>query len=160
MSDDGGHTREWQLAALDTADRCWDGIVAVVTDTTESTVNQRLSIPGSNSVFAIAHHCVEMTLWWLGTFGCGLDLPRDRAGEFEATGTRDELLARIAAVRSESSVWTQQMLDVGIAGRDSRGTTADVDLANVSAQWVVLHVIHELAQHLGQMQITRDAVRA
>lgn len=56
--------------------------------------------------------------------------------------------------------WTEQILRDDIAARDATGTTADVDLATVSPQWVILHVVHELAQHLGQMQVTRDMLRA
>ena len=105
------------------------------------------------------HHCIEMTRWWLGTFGCGLDIPRDRAGEFEATGTRADLVERIAQVRRDADVWATRMLREGIAARAARGTNADVDLDTVTPEWVLLHVVHELAQHLGQLQVTRDLLR-
>lgn len=150
----------WTAAALDTADTCWTGMVAVLEELTDSGVHRRLPVDGSNSPYAVAHHCVEMTRWWLGTFGCGLALPRDRAAEFEATGSLPELLARIRSTRTDMITWTEQILRDDIAARDATGTTADVDLATVSPQWVTLHVVHELAQHLGQMQVTRDVLRA
>ncbi|MFF0707219.1 MULTISPECIES: mycothiol transferase [Gordonia] len=150
----------WFEAARDTADRCWDGILATLDGVADADLNSRLPVAGSNAPYAIVHHCIEMTRWWLGTFGCGLDLPRDRSGEFEATGTRDDLVVRIAQVRADMDVWATRMLRNGIAGRDARGTRASVDLDTVTPQWVVLHVVHELAQHLGQLQVTRDLLSA
>ncbi len=134
-----------------------DSLIAAMTD---AEVNTSLDVPGANSVYAIAHHCIEMSRWWLGTFGCGLDLPRDRAGEFSSRGTVSEVRPRLAQARTDTPRWTGEMMRHGIIGRDARGTTAKVDLALVSPEWVVLHVVHELAQHLGQMQITGDLVTA
>ena len=150
----------WFEAARDTADRCWDGILATLDGVTDADLNSKLSVAGSNAPYAIVHHCIEMTRWWLGTFGCGLDLPRDRSGEFEAIGTRDDLVVRIARVRADVDVWATRMVRDDIAGRDARGTRANVDLDTVTPQWVVLHVVHELAQHLGQLQVTRDLLSA
>ncbi|GAB35812.1 hypothetical protein GOOTI_184_00030 [Gordonia otitidis NBRC 100426] len=149
----------WSNAALDTAERCWDGFVATLDDLSDDDLNRRLAAPGSNTPYALVHHCIEMTRWWLGTFGCGLDIPRDRAGEFEATGTRADLVERIAQVRRDADVWATRMLREGIAARAARGTNADVDLDTVTPEWVLLHVVHELAQHLGQLQVTRDLLR-
>lgn len=50
------------------------------------------------------------------------------------------------------------MIAEGIADRDARSTTASADLATVTPEWVVLHVVHELAQHLGQLELTRDVL--
>ncbi|MGC5248807.1 DUF664 domain-containing protein [Gordonia sp. DT219] len=146
----------WTAATLATAEKCWTAMVGVIEDLADPDVHRRLPVAGSNSPYAVAHHCVEMTRWWLGTLGCGLDLPRDRASEFSATGTVDDLLVRIEATRADMERWSVQMVRDGIACRDAQGTTADVDLATVTPQWVLLHVVHELAQHLGQMQIPRD----
>ncbi|MFW0792980.1 DUF664 domain-containing protein [Gordonia sp. CPCC 205515] len=151
MNDDN-----WLDACLDTADRCWGGIVSILSDLDDEQANRRLDSSGANSPYAIGHHCVEMTRWWLGTFGCGRRLPRDRSGEFEATGSVLELLERVGEVRADTAHWSREMLTHGIADRDARGTAATVDLATVTPQWVLLHVIHDLAQHLGQLQISRD----
>lgn len=131
---------------------------AIVAGLGDSAVNRRPPLDGANSAYAIVHHCVELTRWWLGTFGCGLGLPRDRSGEFRATGTTDELLERVGQVRADTVAWTRRMIADGIADRDARGTTASADLATVTPQWVLLHVIHELAQHLGQLELTIDVL--
>lgn len=130
----------------------------IVTELGDPAINRRPRLEGANSAYAIVHHCIEMSRWWLGTFGCGLGLPRDRSGEFRASGTADELLNRIAQVRADTAGWMEQITTDGITGRDARGTTASVDLETVTPQWVVLHVIHELAQHLGQLELTRDVL--
>lgn len=121
--------------------------------------NRRLPVVGSNSPYAIGHHCVEVARWWLGTVGCGQALLRDRNAEFTSTGSVPELLARVAQTRLDMVAWTGQMLNDGICGRDARGTKADVDLTTVTPEWVVLHVVHDVAQHLGQLEITRDLLR-
>ena len=139
------------------SDQAWSN--ATLDDLSDDDLNRRLAAPGSNTPYALVHHCIEMTRWWLGTFGCGLDIPRDRAGEFEATGTRADLVERIAQVRRDADVWATRMLREGIAARAARGTNADVDLDTVTPEWVLLHVVHELAQHLGQLQVTRDLLR-
>ncbi|KYH46362.1 hypothetical protein AZH51_10170 [Branchiibius sp. NY16-3462-2] len=133
-------------------------MTAIVGELGDSAVNQRPPLEGANSAYAIVHHCVELSRWWLGTFGCGLGLPRDRPGEFRATGTTDELLERVGQVRADTVVWTRRMIADGIADRDARSTTASADLATVTPHWVVLHVIHELAQHLGQLELTVDVL--
>ena len=130
----------------------------IVTELGDPAINRRPRLEGANSAYAIVHHCIEMSRWWLGTFGCGLGLPRDRSGEFRASGTADELLDRIAQVRADTAGWMEQITTDGITGRDARGTTASVDLETVTPQWVVLHVIHELAQHRGQLELTRDVL--
>lgn len=151
-------TDDWIAACLDTADRCWSGMTAIVTDLGDPAINRRPSLEGANSAYGIVHHCVELSRWWLGTFGCGLGLPRERSAEFLATGSTAELLARVAQVRADTVAWTHQMVASGIADRAARSTTASADLATVTPQWVVLHVIHELAQHLGQLELTRDVL--
>ncbi|MFC6712995.1 DinB family protein [Branchiibius cervicis] len=149
---------DWMQACQDTSERCWTAIAVIVTELGDPAVNRRPRLEGANSAYAIVHHCIEMSRWWLGTFGCGLGLPRDRSGEFRASGTADELLDRIAQVRADTAGWMEQITADGITGRDARGTTASVDLETVTPQWVVLHVIHELAQHLGQLELTRDVL--
>lgn len=133
-------------------------MTAIVTALGDHEINRRPPLEGANSAYAIVHHCIEMSRWWLGTFGCGLGLPRDRSGEFRAEGTTVELLERIANVRSDTVAWTRRMIAEGIADRDARSTTASADLATVTPEWVVLHVVHELAQHLGQLELTRDVL--
>lgn len=150
---------DWLAAALDTVERCWSVMTAVLEDLDPADLGRRPPLPGANSPYAIVHHCVEMSRWWLGAFGCGLDLPRDRSAEFVAEGERAQLLARVEQVRIDTIGWTKQMLQQGVAGRDAQGTTASTDLQTVTPQWVVLHVVHELAQHLGHLQLTRDVLR-
>lgn len=152
----GDRVDDWIDACLDTVDRCWSGLTAIVSELGDQQINRRPGLVGANSAYAIVHHCVELSRWWLGTFGCGLDLDRDRSGEFEAQGGSEELLARVVIIRDDTVTWVNQLMTQGIAGRHATGTTASADLATVTPQWVVLHVVHELAQHLGQLQLTRD----
>jgi hypothetical protein len=43
----------------------------------------------------------------------------------------------------------------GIRDRSVTGSTRS-DAATATPEWVLLHIVRELAQHLGQLELTRD----
>ncbi len=92
---------------------------------------------------------------WGRTVNRGIAVPRDRDAEFVATGTVAEALAALARARAA--------LHEDVAATSFREPPADPpasrhDDGYATAGAVLLHVYEELAQHLGQLEVTRDVL--
>lgn len=120
--------------------------------------NTRPDLPGANSPYAIVFHCVGVIEHWAGSVIAGLKIPRDRAAEFTATGRVDDLIARVDDVRARLPEWVDVALREGIRDRTVTGSTRP-EVATATPEWVLTHVVRELAQHLGQLELTRDVLR-
>ena len=120
--------------------------------------NTRPDLPGANSPYAIVFHCVGVIEHWAGSVVAGLRIPRDRAAEFAATGRVDDLIARVDDVRARLPEWVDVALREGIRDRTVIGSTRP-EVATATPEWVLTHVVRELAQHLGQLELTRDVLR-
>lgn len=113
-------------------------------------------VEGSNAAFATVAHVVGVMGRWARTVNRGVVVPRDRDAEFTATGTADEALALLARGRArlheDVRAADPEAAPVNPpAGReDEYPTQGDV----------LLHVYEELAQHLGQLEVTRDVLLA
>lgn len=115
-------------------------------------------LPGANSPYAIVFHCVAVIEYWAGSVIAGLKIPRDRAAEFTATGRVDDVITRLDDVRAHLHEWVDVALREGIRDRTVMGTTRP-ELATATPEWVLTHLVRELAQHLGQLELTRDVLR-
>ena len=102
-------------------------------------------------------HCVGVIEHWAGSVIAGLKIPRDRATEFTATGRVDDLITRVDDVRARLPEWVDIALREGIRDRTVTGSTRP-EAATATAEWVLTHVVRELAQHLGQLELTRDVL--
>ena len=83
-------------------------------------------------------------------------MPRDRPAEFTATGPVADLAAATDRLREACAGWVE-------AQRPRRaGPPAPTAARRRMPRQgeVLLHVYEELAQHRGQMEVTRDVVRA
>lgn len=119
-------------------------------------VNVKPHGPSTNSVAALVVHCCELTKFWLGHVGLGKPNERDRDAEFEATATVAELHDRVEEAIAQALVDIEQMCD-GVTALDNEvrhflpgGDTSDAS--------VFLHVVEEIFQHVGHMQLTVDAL--
>ena len=136
---------------------CDEALVAmrdIVTELGDELANRRPDLPGANSAYAILTHCLGVCGAWASTTNLGREVPRDRAGEFTATGPVTELAAATDRLRVDFAGWVEAS-DPGAPparpdARDEYATQGEV----------LLHVYEELAQHRGQMEVTRDVVRA
>ncbi|HYN65898.1 MAG TPA: DinB family protein [Ornithinibacter sp.] len=144
---------------LGCCDRALDAYAAVVTALGDDLVNARLAdVPGSNSAFALVTHIAGMAARWGRTVNRGLLVPRDREAEFTATGTVKEALALVERTRARlhedvrAASPREQPAD---PAREQDGT-----LSSSTQGDVLLHVYEELAQHLGQLEVTRDVLFA
>jgi hypothetical protein len=140
-------------------DRALDAYAEIVTRLGHDLVNARLDgIPGSNSAFALVSHIAGMAANWGRTVNRGIVVPRNRPAEFTATGTVDEALALVERTRARLHE------DVHAASPRERPANPDRDkdgtIAYATQGDVLLHVYEELAQHLGQLEVTRDVLLA
>ncbi|WP_433291813.1 DinB family protein [Pseudonocardia sp. CA-142604] len=135
--------------------RAFDGMLEAMDELDEGAINTRPSLPGANSPYAIVHHCVEMSDYWIGHVVAGRPARRDRTAEFSATGSLDDLRRRVADVR-------RRLLD-DLAGADLQGDPKNAPAGDyqgperpLTCAGVLLHVLEELAQHHGHVQLSRD----
>lgn len=132
-------------------------MAAVVAELGDERACRTPDIPGANSAYALLTHCLGVIEYWAGEVNVGRDAHRNRAAEFTATGPVADLLDRT------DRVLAQFALDVAaVAGR--------TDVARPDEAWarrrerplspsgVLLHVFQEVAQHLGQLEVIRDAM--
>jgi hypothetical protein len=121
--------------------------------------NRKPALDGANSPYALLNHCLGVVSYWAGALVAGRAVPRDRAGEFTASGPVGPLLAQarvIAAQLADDVAAAEPRMPLhGNPRADFQGPDRDLDQGAA-----LLHVYEELAQHHGQMQILRDVLLA
>jgi len=122
----------------------------------EPKVNDRPLGPRTNAVAALIIHCCEVTEFWLGHVGLGRPSQRDRESEFTRTATLAELHAMVDATLSTA----RADLDRIFRGDTQADRTGFMFLigGDESDGALVIHVLEELYQHLGHMEIAADAL--
>lgn len=144
-------------AYLAVAAEVFDGMDAVLTDLDDGSINTT-PVPGTvNPVFALVTHVHGMACYWGGSVIAGERNPRDRAAEFRATGTVAEAAALLADLRTRLPGWVAIAASGEVRDPHAPGTSR-TDAAEVSAAWILQHILHECAQHLGHMEICRDLI--
>jgi Protein of unknown function (DUF664) len=137
-------------------DNALDQMAVILRDLGDDVANQRPAPEGTNSPYAILTHCLGVMEFWGGFCVAGRAVQRDRAAEFTATGTVVELLKRAAMAR--------RALESDIADLEAMAAPAYVEEDPVpyaeTKGSVLLHILEELYQHLGQMELTRDLLVA
>ena len=123
------------------------GIAEVLGD---ARVNLRPDLPNTNSPYAILTHCIGMTTYWLGSVLCGRPSDRDRDSEFRARGTVAEIRQAVKTLQAQIREDITHVQGDQPVGHSQYKTQADV----------LLHCYTELAQHHGQMELTRDILLA
>lgn len=139
-------------------DKALDGMVEVVESLGDDLVNRRPDLPGANSPYSIVFHCCGVIEWWGRQVVAGEPVDRDRPAEFRATGTVAELLERVRSVRAGFA----DDVAGAVPTDPPRGRVADVDRAEPLGRTqggALVHVLEELAQHRGQLELTRDLLR-
>ncbi|WP_027928633.1 mycothiol transferase [Amycolatopsis thermoflava] len=140
-------------------DRALDGMTAILAGLGDELANTRPDLPGANTPYAIVNHCLGVIAAWAGQVVAGRSVHRDREAEFAAAGPIAPLLDRVARVRERLRE------DVAAADFDAppRGEVPD-KYANTPVGRrqgaALVHVYEELAQHHGQLELTRDILLA
>ena len=140
-------------------DRAIDGMLAAIGQLGDERVNLEPALPGANSPYVIVYHSVQVAHWWIGMMGAGRRMERDRDSEFVATGTVADLEAAVADLR--------RRLAADIAKIEPQAPMRHPELlpdGSPARRWTqgeaLVHAYEELAQHLGQLEITRDILLA
>jgi uncharacterized protein (DUF952 family)/uncharacterized damage-inducible protein DinB len=122
----------------------------------EDRLNHRPFGEGTNSIGGLVVHCVEVCEFWLGHVALGRQSERDRDREFRRRPTMDSLEQLVAAAGRQA----RADLDAIGAGEGRPSEVRDFLVGGPSDESLVLHVLEELYQHLGHMEITLDAFAA
>ena len=119
-------------------------------------VNDRPLGPDTNAVAALVVHCCAVTEFWIGHVALGRPTSRDRESEFSTTVTVAELHA---LVESTLAHVTEDLtaIDAGRVQPDRTGRQF-LEGGDQSDGAIVLHVLEELYQHLGHMELAADAL--
>jgi hypothetical protein len=140
-------------------DQALDQMVAIIESLGDDAANRRPDLAGANSPFAILTHCLGVMEFWGGSTVADRTSTRDRAAEFVAEGSVSDLIERSALARRQ--------LASDISGFDPEAPPAQPpapgDVATPFGRTmggVLLHILEELFQHLGQMEISRDVLLA
>lgn len=135
-------------------DRALDGMLRIVEELGDERVNLRPDLPGANSPFAILTHCVGLTNYWLGAVLAGRQVQRDRDAEFRARGTVAEIRQAVRALQQQlrqdiTHVQGDQPFAFPLAPRHQSWRDRSQGAG-------LFQSYTELAQHYGQMELTRD----
>jgi cystathionine beta-lyase len=134
------------------------GMARIVADLGDEHACTKPDIPGANTPYALLTHCLGVIQYWAGQVNLGRDAHRDRAAEFTATGPVADLLRRT------DDVLEQLAVDVAAASGRTEVATPPDEWAlgherTLTPSGVLLHVYEEVSQHLGQLEVIRDALR-
>jgi uncharacterized damage-inducible protein DinB len=131
---------------LDVADRLGDG-----------RVNDRPLGADTNAVAALVIHCCAVTEFWIGHVALGRPTTRDRESEFSSTATVAELHTLVEATLAQVSE-DLTAIDEGRTQPDRTGRQF-LEGGDQSDGAIVLHVLEELYQHLGHVELAADALK-
>jgi hypothetical protein len=135
------------------------GMTAIVRDLGDELANRAPDLPGANTPYAILTHCLGVMEYWGGYRVAGRAIERDRPAEFRAHGTVLELAARVEAARDRLRADIADLDPAAPPHGEPDPGDAGLPLAR-SRGGVLVHIYEELAQHRGQLEVTRDVLRA
>ena len=112
--------------------------------------------PDTNAVAALIVHCCAVTEFWIGHVALGRPTSRDRESEFSTTATVSELHAIVAETLAQVAE-DLTAIDEGRVQADRTGRQF-LEGGDESDGAIVLHVLEEIYQHLGHMELAADAL--
>lgn len=136
-------------------ERALDAITEIVAALGDETANRRPDLPGANSPYVILRHCLGVMDFWGGQVVAGRDVQRDRAAEFRASGSVGTLIESAQEAKRQFRA-DAAAADPAAPARGSHPTTGPGELETRSQGDALLHVMEEVIQHLGQLELTRD----
>ncbi len=134
-------------------------MAAIIEELGDELVNRRPPFRDTNSAFVILTHCLGVMEYWGGATVAERPVERDRAAEFTSSGDAAGILRRTEQA--------SRRLREDLVGLDSasppvsvrRDPDEPVPYTETKGA-VLMHLLEELFQHLGQMELTRDALVA
>jgi Protein of unknown function (DUF664) len=140
-------------------ERAVGAMAGIVGELGDELASERPALPGANSPYAILRHCLGVMEFWGGQVVAGRAVTRDRDAEFRATGPVADLIAA-AGQASRQFRADAAAADPGAPPRGSHPGMRPGELEVLSQGHALVHVMEEVCQHLGQMELTRDILRA
>jgi hypothetical protein len=140
------------------ADAALDGMCRIAVELGDDLSNRRPDVPGANTPYALIIHCLGVADYWAGGLVAGREIERDRDAEFLASGPVAELVPLVERAKAQLAA------DVAtfVPGAPLRREPDDEYLGPpkpLTQSTVLLHVLEELCQHHGQMELIRDVLR-
>ncbi|WP_130011396.1 DUF664 domain-containing protein [Serinicoccus sediminis] len=132
-----------------------DEIIDVVAGMDDETANAVPPLPGGNSAYQLLTHCLGMAQQWTREHIAGEPTGRDRDGEFRASGDVETLVLQARAYRGEL---VGDLADIDSARPPAGRAWGRQPFWIGTAEGILLHVLEELCQNLGHLEITRDLV--
>jgi hypothetical protein len=134
-------------------------MTAIVEELGDELVNRKPPFRETNSAYVILTHCLGVMEYWGGATVAQRPVQRDRAAEFTSSGDVTGLLRRTehASRRLREDVVG---LDAAAPPVNVRWDPDDPVPYTETKGAVLVHVLEELFQHLGQMELTRDSLIA
>jgi uncharacterized damage-inducible protein DinB len=132
-------------------------MLAVADRLGDELVNQRPIAPHVNSVASLVIHCCGVAEYWLGHEGLGRESTRDRDAEFRTIATVDELREMVAARIAQVEADVADLDRLGLAPGPTR---RDELPGGATPASIVVHVVEEVFQHTGHMDIAADVLLA
>jgi len=147
-------------AVVSYVDRALDQMAVIVTGLGDDLANHKPVLAGSNSPYAILRHCLGVMEFWGGQVVAGRVITRDRDAEFRAHGPVAGLIAATADAKRQfrADAATAEFAAPPRSGTHHRKGPNELEFT--SQGHALLHVLEEVTQHLGQMELTRDVLRA
>jgi hypothetical protein len=140
-------------------DQALTAMTAILRQLGDELANTRPELDGANTPYAVLTHCLGVMEYWGGAVVAGRPIERDRPAEFRAEGRVCDLAVRVtdARHRLEGDI---AVMEPSAPPRHA-GDPEDSDLPYAKTQGgVLLHILEELYQHLGQMEISRHVLLA
>ena len=146
-------------AVVSYVDRAVEQMTAIVSDLGDDLANRKPDLPGANSPYIILWHCLGVMEFWGGGVVAGRPVSRDRAAEFRASGQVADLATatRRAQDQFHADAATAEFAAPPRGGYTHRKYPDELEFT--SQGHTLLHVLEEVTQHLGQMELTRDMLR-
>ena len=134
----------------------FSGMGQVLDRLDDERVNQKPAGWGTNSVAGLIVHCCELAPSWFAMPGLGRDSDRDRDAEFGRTPRSPSSVQRIEPPSNRPCALVEEFLaGPTVPDHPFRDFMPGEDRTDGA---LVIHVLEELFQHLGHMEVTADAL--
>lgn len=139
-------------------DRALDGMLGIIEGLGDDLANRTPDLPGANSPFAILYHSVAVCHYWIGVVLANREFNRDRASEFTATGNVAGLGKSVSDLKRQlrEDIQHVQGDQPPLSGPNQQYSPLPSEYQGWTQGAALIHTLEELAQHHGQMELTRD----
>lgn len=136
-----------------------DGMTRIVSELGDERANRRPELPDANSAYQILTHSLGVVEFWVGHVIVGRENRRDRDAEFRSGGRVSDLVSRVEKTRQRLPGDLARAHPAAPVEGVAHQTWVPKDRV-LTQEMVLIHVVRELCQHYGHMELTRDILTA